>query len=232
MTKTILIVVTNHDRLGDTGKPTGLWLEELATPRARFLEAGYAVALASPLGGKTPIDPASLSDEAANDDTRAFLADDSAMAELESTAALNTLHPDRYDAVFCVGGHGTVFDFPDCRPLAGLATQFIASDRPFAAVCHGVAALLDAESAGEPLVRHRRLTAFSDKEEEMVGLTKAVPFLLETRLRELGAELRVGEPWQPEVVIDGSLMTGRNPASSGPLAEAVIAALAKAGDPG
>ena len=147
MTKTILIVVTNHDRLGDTGKPTGLWLEELATPRARFLEAGYAVALASPLGGKTPIDPASLSDEAANDDTRAFLADDSAMAELESTAALNTLHPDRYDAVFCVGGHGTVFDFPDCRPLAGLATQFIASDRPFAAVCHGVAALLEQVAA-------------------------------------------------------------------------------------
>jgi putative intracellular protease/amidase len=211
------MVLTSHDTFGTTGRPTGFWLEELTVPLRVFRDAGLAVKLASVRGGRPPIDPASTTNTATDADLDALLA---------GTAPLASVDPADYNAVFLVGGHGTMWDFPDDEFLARLVGA-IGRTGVVAAVCHGVAGLLGATtSTGDPLVTGRTVTGFSDAEEALAGATAALPFSLEQRLKALGAVVEVGEPFTPTVRRDGRLLTGQNPASSAGVAAAVIDALA------
>jgi len=212
------MVLTSHDTFGTTGRPTGFWLEELTVPLRAFRDAGLAVDLTSVRGGRPPIDPASATDaDAASDaDLDALLA---------GTVPLSSVDPAGYDAVFLVGGHGTMWDFPDDEHLARLVSA-IGRSGVVAAVCHGAVGLLGATtSTGDPLVAGRTVTGFSDAEEALAGATAALPFSLEQRLKALGATVEVGEPFTPTVRRDGLLLTGQNPASSAGVADAVIDAL-------
>jgi len=217
--KTVLIVVTSHDEIGPD-KPTGLWLEEFAVPWQLFKEAGCRVSVASPLGGRTPIDPRSMEDEAKVAAWR------EAENILMQTTGLDELALHKFDAIFLPGGHGTMFDLPENPHLKAMLHAQFEAGRIVAAVCHGPAGLVDVMlSDGRPLVAGRTLTAFTDAEEKAVGLDGEMPFLLESELREKGANFVVGEPWASHVEIDGRLVTGQNPASSAATAEAVIKSL-------
>lgn len=217
----VLVVVTSHDKITDD-KPTGLWLEEFAVPYARFLDAGYTVTVASPQGGKAPVDPASLNEEEKPDAK--------AMAALENTVKLDGLTLDDYDAVFFPGGHGTMFDLPESATVQKAVAHFIGKDQPAAFVCHGPAALVGATLAdGTSVVKGRKVTGFTDSEERAVKLDDKMPFLLETKLKELGGTFAGAADWQEHVVVDGNLITGQNPASSGKAADALIARLEAAG---
>lgn len=214
--KHVLMVVTSADRMTD-GNPTGLWLEEFAVPYLLFKEAGFEVTVASPKGGKAPVDVRSLKDG------QKVLELARAAVELEHTRPLSSVQSEEYDAIFLPGGHGTMFDFPLDAHLKLLLSQFAAEDKVLAAICHGPAALVGAKKAdGTPLVAGKTVTAFTDEEEKAIDLDKVVPFLLESRLRELGARFVGGPMWQGHVQVDGKLVTGQNPASSKAAAEAVI----------
>lgn len=214
--KRVLMVVTSADRMTD-GKPTGLWLEEFAVPYLLFKEAGVEVIVASPKGGKAPVDERSL-----NEGAHVF-AWAKAIVELDATTKLDQMQAQGFDAIFLPGGHGTMFDFPNDPDLKRLLRRFAADEKVIAAVCHGPAGLVGAKKAdGTPLVAGRTITAFTDAEEIAVDLDKAVPFMLETRLREEGAKFVAGEKWAAHVQVDGKLVTGQNPASSKGAAEAVI----------
>ncbi|MEM8810816.1 MAG: type 1 glutamine amidotransferase domain-containing protein [Cyanobacteria bacterium P01_G01_bin.38] len=222
----ILIVLTSHAQLGDTGHPTGFWLEELASPYYAFVDAGAAVTLASIKGGEPPLDPKSYQDDAQTDTTRRFWADTEAKAALANTMPVSEAKTDDYDAIFLPGGHGTMWDFPVSTALTKLIEAFDQEEKIIAAVCHAPAALVSVKTvAGEPLVKGKVVTAFTDSEERAVELDAVVPFLLETRLRELGAKFESGADWAPITQQDGHLITGQNPASSEPAAKAVLAAL-------
>lgn len=213
----ILFVTTGHDRIDDE-TPTGLWLEELAVPHDAFVDQGYSVAVASPPGGIVPIDPRS------DDESRAeeFAA---ARAAVLDSLRLADVDPDAYDALFLPGGHGTMFDFPGNPDLARVVESFVRGGKPVAAVCHGPAAFVGVEIADRPLVAGLRMTAFTDAEEREVGLADAMPFLLESRLRELGAEFVAAEPWSDHVEEDRGIVTGQNPQSSGSTARALVRAI-------
>lgn len=218
-TKRILMVTTSYGRI-DEAHPTGLWFEEFAVPFERFTAEGYLVTAASIKGGAVPIDPRSEPPEPSS------LQVVGPRETLKHTQRLMEVDVSEYDAVFFPGGHGTMFDFPPSHDVAGLVTRFLEEGRVVAAVCHGPAALVSAKSSdGAPLVKGRRLTAFTDDEEREVKLDRVVPFLLESRLRELGAVVEIAPNWQAKVVTDGKLVTGQNPQSSLATAEAVIAAL-------
>jgi putative intracellular protease/amidase len=222
----ILIVLTSHDKLGTSGKPTGFWLEELAVPYRTFAAAGASIDLASPRGGKAPVDPGSTKDPSA--DVQAFLADPVAVAKMTATLPLATVAGD-YDAVFVAGGHGVMWDLADAPVVAGVLSRAYQRGAVVAAVCHGPAALVGATKGdGTPLVAGHRFAAFSNDEERAVGLAEVVPFLLESKLTELGGRYERGEMWKPHAVRDGRLVTGQNPASSRPVAEHVLAALVSA----
>ena len=221
----ILIVTTSHDAIGDTGKKTGLWLEELTTPYYVFRDAGAAVTLASIKGGPVPIDPASTRGDLPASAKR-FLADPEAKRAFATTAPIGDVDISGYDAIFLPGGHGTMWDLPESRDLAVRLQHANEAGKVIAAVCHGPAGLVGAKRAdGSPLVAGKRVSAFTNEEEEAVGLTKAVPFLLETRLAQLGARIEKGPRFQPFAVRDGKLVTGQNPASSEKVAELVLSAL-------
>ena len=220
----ILIVTTSHDTIGDTGKPTGVWLEELTTPYYIFLDAGASVMIASIKGGAVPIDPSSAKGDLPASAKR-FLADPQAKRALATTKAIDTIDLSTYDAIFLPGGHGTMWDLPDSAALSIRLGQAYDSGQVVAAVCHGPAGFVGAKRAdGSPLVRGRRISAFTNAEEEAMGLTKAVPFLLETRLAELGAHVENGPRFKPFAVRDGKLVTGQNPASSEKMAKLVLSA--------
>lgn len=226
----ILMVLTSHDRLGESGEPTGFWLEEFATPYYAFRDAGAKVTLASPQGGQPPLDPKSDAPEHQTEATRRFQGDAEAQAELAQTRVLSELSADDYDAVFYPGGHGPLWDLTEDRHSIGLIENMIASGRHVAAVCHAPAVLRHARAAdGAPLVQGREVTGFSNSEEAAVQLTEVVPFLLEDELQARGGQYSRGEDWQPHAVVDGLLITGQNPASSGPVAEALLQALADRG---
>ncbi len=211
----ILMVLTSHDRLGDTGEQTGFWLEEFAAPYYAFKDAGVELTLASPKGGRPPRDPKSTQDDFVTDATRRFDADPAAQAALDATLPLEEVDMDDHAALFFPGGHGPLWDLAEDSASVELIQDFLAMDRPVAAVCHAPAALLMAKNReGSPIVADRRVTGFSNTEEEAVGLTEVVPFLLEDRLRELGGLYEKGDDWQSYVVEDGPLITGQNPASS------------------
>lgn len=220
----ILFIVTSHAFIGETGKSTGLWFEELTTPYYAFKDAGYSVEIASISGGAVPIDPTSqkeLGDNPASVDR--FLRDSQAMQALKNTTSIEKIDSTKYAAVFLPGGHGTMFDFPGNAKLASIVSSTFERGGVVAAVCHGPAGLLDAKDKnGNPIVQGRKVSAFTNAEEEAVNLTKEMPFLLETRLRELGANVETAPNFQPFAVADGNLITGQNPASSEKVAELVI----------
>ncbi len=219
----ILLVLTSHDQLGDTGKKTGFWLEELAAPYYVFLDAGAEVTLASPLGGQPPLDPKSNETASQTDTTRRFEADAAALAALASTRKLADVSIDGFDAVFYPGGHGPLWDLAEDYASISLIEQAIASDKPVALVCHAPGALRHVKSAhGKPLVDGRQVTGFSDAEEKAVGLTTVVPFLVEQMLKENAGLYSRGPDWQSHVVVDGLLITGQSPASSQATAQALL----------
>lgn len=223
----VLIVLTSHDRLGDTGEPTGFWLEELASPYLCLVDAGAEVTLASPQGGRPPLDPKSHAPDFQTDATRRFEADETATAALANTRVLSELDAADYDAVFYPGGHGPLWDLSSDADSIALIETFAAASKPVAAVCHAPAALVGAKGPdGHPLVEGKRVTGFTNSEEAAVQLTDVVPFLVEDRLAELGARFEKGEDWHPHVVVDGLLITGQNPASSEGVARALLKALA------
>lgn len=222
----ILMVLTSHDRLGDTGKKTGFWLEELAAPYYVFKDAGAEITLASPLGGQPPLDPKSDEPDAQTEATRRFRADKSAMQALASTRTLASVRADYFDAVFYPGGHGPLWDLAESRDSVALIEATLAAGKPVAAVCHAPGVLRDVKTPdGAPLVRGKRVTGFSNSEEAAVGLTKVVPFLVEDMLKAAGGVYSKGGDWQSHVVTDGLLVTGQNPASSAAGAQALLQVL-------
>lgn len=227
-TKSILFIVTSHASLGeDSGEPTGLWLEELAAPYYAFADAGYRVDIVSISGGSVPIDPRSSADlDQKPPSVERFLADDEALATIDNSPSIADVNGTMYDAIFLPGGHGTMWDLPSSQPLADLLAETYESGRVVAAVCHGPAGLVNVKlSNGDPLVKGREVSAFTNSEEAAVGLTDAVPFLLESRLADLGAVIRSGPDFEPFAVVDGNLVTGQNPPSSEKVAELVMGVL-------
>ena len=219
----ILIVLTSHDSLGNTGRKTGFWLEELAAPYYMFKDAGVAVTLASPKGGMPPLDPASDVPDAQTEATRRFRADGDAMAALASTHRLSGMKAADYDALFYPGGHGPLWDLAEDPISIGLIENAIALGKPVAAVCHAPSVLLHVKGAdGQALIAGRHVTGFANSEEVAVGLTDVVPFLLEDMLKTHGGIYAKGSDWGAFVVEDGLLITGQNPASSGPAAVALL----------
>ena len=219
----VLMILTSHDQLGNTGKKTGFWLEEFAAPYYAFRDAGVAITLASPKGGQPPLDP--KSDEPANQthDTDRFRKDTDAQAALGSTLKLSTLQAADYDAVFYVGGHGPLWDLAEDAYSIALIETMYAADKPVAAVCHGPGVLRHPRRAdGQPLVAGKKVTGFTNSEEAAVQLTDVVPFLVEDELKRLGGQYSQLADWQPYAVVDGNLVTGQNPASSVVVAQAVL----------
>jgi putative intracellular protease/amidase len=219
----ILIVLTSHDQLGDTGKKTGFWLEEFAAPYYVLKDAGAAITVASPKGGLPPLDPKSEMPEFQTELTKRFRTDTGAQAELANTKKLADVSADDFDAVFYPGGHGPMWDMPDNATSIALLEAFVKADKPIGAVCHAPVALVNVRGKdGEYLVKGKRVTGFTNAEEEAVGLTAVVPFLLEDRLKERGGIYSKTANWVPYVQVDGRLVTGQNPASSEPAAEELL----------
>lgn len=219
----ILIVLTSHDTLGDTGRKTGFWLEEFAAPYYAFLNAGATLTLASPQGGQPPLDPKSDDPDAQTDDTRRFRQDAEAQRRLANTRRLAEVQAADYDAVFYPGGHGPLWDLAEDAKSVSLIETMLAAGKPVAAVCHAPGVLRHAKTAdGKPLVQGRQVTGFSNTEEAAVQLTAVVPFLVEDELALLGGLYSKGPDWQPHIVSDGLLITGQNPASSVGVAQALL----------
>lgn len=223
MSKKIVMIVTSHDALGDTGQKTGVWLEELAASYYALVDAGHEVTLASPKGGTAALDPASLAAPWFTDFGRRFLADAKAKAKLDATSRIESIDPEQLAGLYLVGGAGAAWDFPNNAALAKAVSALHGSGRPVAGVCHGVLGLTGANDAeGRSIFAGRGATAISNAEETMIGYDKIVPILPETRLRELGARYSAAEPLGEHVVCDGNLLTGQNPTSAGPLARALL----------
>ena len=209
------MILTSHDKLGDTGKKTGLWLEEFAAPYYVLRDAGAEITLASPAGGQPPLDPQSDVPDAQTDATERFKKDDAAQRALGNTTKLAEIDSGGFDAIFYPGGHGPLWDLAESADSQRIIETFIAEDRPLAAVCHAPAIFKHTKGAdGMSLVSGRRVTGFTNTEEEEVGLTKIVPFLVEDMLKANGGLYEKGPDWGSYVVVDGRLITGQNPASS------------------
>jgi putative intracellular protease/amidase len=219
----ILIVLTSHNRLGDTGMKTGFWLEEFAAPYYVLRDAGVQITIASPKGGQPPVDPKSELPEWQTEATKRFRGDPVAQKELANTKKLSDVSEDDFDAPFYPGGHGPMWDMPDNAVSIGLLGAFLKAGKAVAGVCHGPAAFVNVRRPdGEYMVKGKRITAFSDSEERAVHLEKVVPFLLEDKLKERGALYSQGPDFSCYIQVDGTLITGQNPASSGPGAEALL----------
>ena len=221
--KKILMVLTSHDKLGNTGQQTGFWLEEFAAPYYVFKDAGAAITLASPLGGQPPLDPKSDDPAAQTEATQRFKADPAAQAVLASTRKLADVFATDFDAVFYPGGHGPLWDLAEDAASIALIEAMLVAGKPVAAVCHAPAVLRHAKAAdGASVLRNTSVTGFANSEEEAVGLTAIVPFLVEDMLKENGGHYSKLADWQAYVVTDGLLITGQNPASSEPAAKALL----------
>ncbi|QHB71546.1 type 1 glutamine amidotransferase domain-containing protein [Stenotrophomonas sp. 364] len=227
----ILIVLTSHDQLGDTGRTTGFWLEELAAPYYAFADAGAQVVLASPKGGQPPLDPKSNEPDFQTDLTRRFEADPAATAQLAATVRLDSVDQSDFDAAFYPGGHGPLWDLANDHHSIALIESFIAANKPVALVCHAPGVLRDVKAAdGSPLVAGRKVTGFTNSEEAGVGLTDVVPFLVEDMLKAAGGQYSKGPDWGSYVVSDGLLITGQNPASSAATAAELVKHLSASGN--
>lgn len=219
----ILFVLTSHDTLGDTGKKTGFWVEEFASPYYTLLDKGAHITLATPKGGAAPIDPSSATPDAATEATKRFNEDAEAKALIANTKVLADMNPDDFDAVFYPGGHGPLWDLANDKNSIALIEKFNSQNKPIAFVCHAPAALKGVKGTDKnPLVKGKKVTGFSNKEEAAVGLTEVVPLLVEDMLIENGAFYSNVDNWQPYVIQDGNLITGQNPASSELVAEKLL----------
>jgi putative intracellular protease/amidase len=222
----ILMVLTSHDKLGDTGHKTGFWLEEFAAPYYTLQDAGAKLTLVSPLGGQPPLDPKSDAPESQTAATARFKADPAAQAALASTGKLADVAAADFDAVFYPGGHGPLWDLAEDRASIALIEAMLAAGKPVAAVCHAPGVLRHAKAAdGTPLVRGKRVTGFTNTEEDAVGLSAVVPFLVEDMLKQHGGVYSKAADWQSYVQTDGLLVTGQNPASSEAAAAALLTLL-------
>ncbi len=225
----ILMVLTSHDQMGDTGHKTGFWLEEFTAPYYVFRDAGADITIASPKGGQPPVDPNSEAEEALTETTRRFQQDAHAKESLASTKKLGDVDMNEYDAIFYPGGHGPLWDLVnDDKSIALIKTAY-EQDKVIGAVCHAPAVFKNVEvKPGQNIVGGREVTGFTNSEEEAVGLSGVVPFLLEDMLKENTATYTRGDDWAPHIVVDGKLITGQNPASSEGAAKAVVQALQEA----
>ena len=222
----ILMVLTSHDQLGDTGRKTGFWLEEFAAPYYVFKDAGADITLASPRGGQPPLDPKSDEPDAQTDATRRFKDDAESQRALASTLPLSGVQPQDHDAVFYPGGHGPLWDLAEDPDSISVIETMFRAGRQVALVCHAPGVLRNARGEdGKPLVSGRKVTGFTNSEEEAVGLTRIVPFLVEDALKQNGASFSRGPDWQSHVVSDANLITGQNPASSEAAARELLARL-------
>ena len=219
MAKKILMIVTSHSRIDDEHS-TGIWFEEFSVPYTKFVQQGFEVTVVSPIGGEAPLDANSLQDYQATEENEA-----AKLALLNLPAMDKTYQASDYDGVFLPGGHGTMFDLPDNAHVQRLIAETLKAGNPVATVCHGPACLVNVSIDGEPLVRGRKVTAFTNSEEQAVQLDSLMPFLLETRLRELGADFVQADDWADNTVKDGMLITGQNPQSSGSAADTLIGML-------
>ncbi|WP_339616106.1 type 1 glutamine amidotransferase domain-containing protein [uncultured Gilvimarinus sp.] len=223
----VLMVLTSHDQLGDTGNKTGFWLEEFTAPYYAFLDAGAELTLASPKGGQPPLDPKSDDPDGQTETTKRFSDDAIAQKALANTQRLENINADDYDAVFYPGGHGPLWDLAESAKSVALIESFAKANKPHGFVCHAPAVLRDVKGEnGEPLVKGKKVTGFSNSEEDGVGLTDVVPFLLEDMLKSNGAEYQKGDDWQSFALVDGLLVSGQNPASSAQAANLLLALLA------
>ena len=218
----ILMVLTSHDQLGNTGRKTGFWLEEFAAPYFVFRDAGVDLTLASPKGGQPPVDPKSDLPENQTEAMTRFKKDERAQRELSQTVKLADVKAEDFDTVFYVGGHGPMWDLAESPVSIALLESFYNSGKPIALVCHSPGVLRHVSYKGEPLVKGKRVTGFTNGEEEAVKLTKVVPFLVEDELTRLGAHFEKLADWQPFSIIDGRLITGQNPASSTSAAKTLL----------
>jgi putative intracellular protease/amidase len=224
----VLMVLTSHDQLGNTGRKTGFWLEEFAAPYYAFKEANADIVLASPKGGQPPLDPKSNEPNFQTELTHRFEADAAAKAQLAKTLRLDSVKASDFDTVFYPGGHGPMWDLAEDKNSIKLLESFIAAGKPVALVCHAPGVLRHVKTqSGDPLVKGKKVTGFTNTEEEAVGLTKVVPFLVEDELKALGGIFSKTADWQPYVLTDGLLITGQNPASSGPGAKALLARMSE-----
>lgn len=223
----ILMVLTSHDQLGNTGRKTGFWLEELAAPYYAFKDAGAEIVLASPKGGQPPLDPKSNEPDFQTELTHRFEADAAAKAQLAATVRLDSVSQADFDTVFYPGGHGPLWDLAEDKHSIALIQSFVAAGKPVALVCHAPGVLRHVVTPdGKPLVQGRKVTGFTNTEEAAVKLTKVVPFLVEDELKAKGGLYSKGDDWAPYVVEDGPLITGQNPASSASAAAALLKRLA------
>ena len=223
----ILMVLTSHDQLGNTGVKTGFWLEEFAAPYYAFKDAGAVITVASPLGGQPPLDPKSDAADSQTDATRRFKADSAAQAVLASTLTLKEVAAADFDAVFYPGGHGPLWDLAEDATSIALIESMLKAGKPVAAVCHAPGVLRHVKTPdGVSVVKGKKVTGFTNTEEEAAGLTQVVPFLVQDMLTQNGGAYSKVADWQPYVVTDGLLITGQNPASSEPVAQALLKALA------
>ena len=222
----ILMVLTSHDQLGDTGRKTGFWLEEFAAPYFVFRDAGVQLTLASPKGGQPPVDPKSDLPENQTPAMARFKQDAAAQKALSQTVRLADVKSQDYDTVFYVGGHGPLWDLAENTDSIALIESFYNSGKPVALVCHSPGVLRRVTCKGAPIVKGKRVTGFTNDEEEAVHLTNVVPFLVEDELKRLGANFEKVPNWQPFSIVDGRLVTGQNPASSTGAAEALLKVLA------
>lgn len=223
MAKSVLVVLTSHDQLGDTGRKTGFWLEELAAPYYTFKDAGVELTLASPKGGRPPLDPKSDDSDAQTDATRRFRDDALANEQLASTVKLSEVNAVDYDAIFYPGGHGPLWDLVSDQNSIRLIEEFWLAEKPVSSVCHAPIVLANArDSSGESIVKDREVTGFTNSEEDGVGLTEIVPMLVEDTMISLGAKYSKAGDWEIYTRQDGNLITGQNPASSEQVAELVL----------
>jgi putative intracellular protease/amidase len=219
----VLFVLTSHGQLGDTGKKTGFWVEEFAAPYYTLADAGIAITLASPKGGQPPVDPKSTAPDAQTPATKRFDTDQALQQKLAQTHQLSDMKTEDYDAVFYPGGHGPLWDLANDPDSISLIENFYKQGKPVVAVCHAPGVLSKVKSSnGEPLVKGKRVTGFTNTEEEAVGLTQVVPFLVEDTLKQLGGNYSKAADWQSYVVKDGLLVTGQNPASSEEAAKELV----------
>lgn len=223
----VLMVLTSHDVLGDTGHKTGFWLEEFAAPYFVFRDAGVELTLASPKGGQPPIDPKSDQPENQTEAMARFKEDPPAQAALSRTEKLENMRAEEFDTIFYVGGHGPMWDLAESPVSIALLESFYNSGKVIALVCHSPGVLRHVTYQGQPLVKGKRVTGFTNDEEEEVGLTRVVPFLVEDELTRLGATFEKRPNWQPFWIVDGRLVTGQNPASSTGAAQALLEVVGK-----
>ncbi|MGA8855106.1 MAG: type 1 glutamine amidotransferase domain-containing protein [Christiangramia sp.] len=216
----VLFVLTSHDELGDTGNKTGFWIEEFANPYYKLLDKGVDITVATPRGGKAPIDPSSDTEDTQTEDTKRFKKDEAAQKVINNTEVLSKMNPADYDAVFYPGGHGPLWDLSKDKDSIELIETFNAAKKPIGFVCHAPAALKNVKAEnGEPLVKGKKVTGFTNTEEEAVQLTDVVPFLVEDMLKENGGVYSKAGDWEEYALVDGNLVTGQNPASSGLVAQ-------------